>query len=105
MVTLELSTQMKDSIFNADTKKSLLQKQMKYEYEKQQVIKDAEHQKEIAVVEEAKKRQQVISYAVGLGLLMVLLFSALIFNRLKVTRKQKGIIEADSEKQARHSGQ
>ena len=97
LVMLELHTQMKDSIFNADTKKSLLQKQMKYEYEKQQVIKDAEHQKEIAVVEEEKKRQQVISYAVGLGLLMVLVFSGLIFNRLKVTRKQKGIIEEQKQ--------
>lgn len=89
----ELSMQMRDSILNTETKKSTLQKQMKYEYDKQQAVKDAEHQKELVLSGEAKKRQQIVSYVTGMGLLMLILFTVFIFNRLRITRKQKAIIE------------
>ena len=89
----ELYVQMSDSVFNQETQKSTFKQQTKYEYEKQQVLKDAEHQKELAVAEEEKKQQRIVSYAVGLGLLLVAIFSVIIFNRLRVTRKQKIIIE------------
>ncbi|MBI4931601.1 MAG: tetratricopeptide repeat protein [Bacteroidetes bacterium] len=89
----ELYMQMRDSVFNQETQKSTFKQQTKYEYEKQQVLKDAEHQKELAVAEEEKKRQRIVSYSIGLGLLLVAVFSVIIFNRLRVTRKQKIIIE------------
>ena len=89
----ELTIHMRDSIFNIDTKKSTIKKQLAYEYEKQEAIKNGEHQKELAVAEEGKKRQRIISYGVGLGLLMMTLFAIFIFNRLQITRKQKLIIE------------
>jgi len=89
----ELFVQMRDSIFNQETQKSTFKQQAKYEYEKKQAVSEAEHQKELAVAEEEKKRQQIITYSIGFGLLMVVLFSIFIFNRLRITRKQKHIIE------------
>ncbi len=89
----ELFVQMRDSIFSEETHKSTFKQQMKYDYEKQEALKTVEHQKELAVAEEGKKRQQIISYAIGVGLLMVALFAVFIFNRLRATRKQKMLIE------------
>ncbi len=93
----ELFIQMRDSIFNAETQKSTFKQQMKYDYEKQQVLKDAEHRQELALSEAEKKRQKVISYSVAVGLLLVAAFSVFIFNRLRITRKQKLIIEEQKQ--------
>ncbi|MBI4930632.1 MAG: tetratricopeptide repeat protein [Bacteroidetes bacterium] len=89
----ELFVQMRDSIFNQETQKSTFKQQAKYEYEKQQAISEAEHQKELAIAAEEKKRQQIITYSIGFGLLMVVLFSIFIFTRLRITHRQKQIIE------------
>jgi serine phosphatase RsbU (regulator of sigma subunit) len=89
----ELYIRMRDSLVNKETQKSTFKQQAKYEYDKQQAVKDAEHQKELAIAEEEKKRQKIITYSIGLGLLMVILFSIFIFNRLQITRKQKLIID------------
>jgi serine phosphatase RsbU (regulator of sigma subunit) len=89
----ELFVQMRDSISNEETHKSTFKQQMKYEYEKQEALKNVEHQKELAVAEEGKKRQKFVSYSIGAGLLMLIFFSLFIFNRLQITRKQKLIIE------------
>lgn len=89
----EVYVQMRDSIFNQETKKSTLKQQMKYEYEKEEALKNAEHQKELELADESKKRQQYVSYSIGVGLLMLSLFSLLLFKRLRITREQKQIIE------------
>lgn len=89
----ELFTEMRDSVFNVETQKSTFKQQAKYDYEKQQVLNDAEHQKELAVAEEEKKRQQIVTYSIASGLLLVIAFAIFIFNRLRITRKQKLIIE------------
>jgi len=93
----ELFVQMRDSIFNQETQKSTFKQQAKYEYEKQQTISEAEHQKELAVAEEEKKRQKIITYSVGMGLVLVVLFSIFIFSRLRITNRQKRIIEQQKQ--------
>ena len=89
----ELYITMFDSIFNDANRKTIFKQQTKYEYEKQEVLNEAVHQKELAVAGEEKKRQKIITWSVGFGLLMVVLFSIFIFNRLRITRRQKQIIE------------
>jgi tetratricopeptide (TPR) repeat protein len=89
----ELHIQMRDSIDNEETQKASIRQQTKYEYEKRQVIKDAEHEKQLVIEQEAKAKQKVITYATAGGLLLVLLFTGFIYNRFRVTRKQKIIIE------------
>lgn len=89
----ELHIQMRDSINNEATQKAAAKQQAKYEYEKQKALDDAEHEKQLAIEQEAKGKQQILTYATAGGLALVGLFLIYVFSRLKVTRKQKGIIE------------
>ncbi len=89
----ELYIHMRDSINNEETKKASLKQQVQYEFEKQKVLDDAEHDKLIAIEQEAKKKQKVLTYASLIGLVLVVAFLLFVFNRLKITRKQKLIIE------------
>ena len=89
----KLHVQMKDSLHNMESQKATVQQRAKYEYEKQKAVDDAEHDKEIAIEQEAKEKQTILTYATAGGLGLVAIFLLVVFNRLKVTRKQKSIIE------------
>ncbi len=89
----KLHITMRDSINNEETQKAAIHQQTKYEYEKQKVIDDAEHEKQLAIEQEAKAKQQILTVATSAGLGLVGIFLFFVFNRLKVTRKQKGVIE------------
>ena len=89
----KLHIQMRDSINNESTQKASAQQLAKYEYEKQKAIDDAEHEKQLAIEQEAQAKQKVVTYAIAVGLVLVIFFLLFIFNRLQVTRKQKTIIE------------
>ena len=93
----ELYVQMSDSILNEETQKSTIRQQLKYDYEKQQALNETDQRKELALAEEGKKRQQIISWATAIGLVLMALFLVFIFNRLRVTRKQKEIIEEQKQ--------
>jgi serine phosphatase RsbU (regulator of sigma subunit) len=96
-----LEIQMRDSILSEKNMKATVQLQAKLEYEKQQAINDAEHQKEIAIQQKEKEKQQLLTYVSVAGLLLVLAFLAFVVNRLLVTRKQKSIIE-EKELETQH---
>jgi hypothetical protein len=96
----ELYIRMRDSSNNEITKKASIKAQLKYEYEKQAAadsvahakeseVKNAELKKQEAEIK-AKKNQQ---YALFGGLFAVCLFGVFMYNRFKVTQKQKTIIE------------
>ncbi|MDF1672287.1 MAG: tetratricopeptide repeat protein [Vicingaceae bacterium] len=89
----KLHIKMRDSLTNESIQKAVIQQQAKYEYEKQKAVDDAEHDKEIAIEQEAKEKQTILTYATAGGLGLVAIFLLVVFNRLKVTRKQKNIIE------------
>ncbi|GIV30297.1 MAG: hypothetical protein KatS3mg028_1363 [Bacteroidia bacterium] len=90
-------TQVKDSLNNEENRKALQTMELKYQYEKEQALKEKEHQKQLEIQRKEKERQKVISYAIGSGLVLVLIFSLVIFNRLQITRKQKRIIEEQKQ--------
>ena len=100
----ELFIQMRDSLSNMATRKASIKSQLKYEYEKQSAADSVAHAKESEIknVElkrqsaeiRAKKNQQ---YALFGGLFLVILFSIFMFNRFKVTQKQKVVIEHQKE--------
>jgi tetratricopeptide (TPR) repeat protein len=100
----ELYIKMRDSISNTETKKAAIRSQLKYEYEKQSAADSVAHAKESEIknVElkrqtaeiKAKKNQQ---YALFGGLFLVCLFGVFMFNRYKVTQKQKTVIEHQKE--------
>ena len=88
-----LEIQMRDSVINEKTKKASLKSQIRYEYEKK-AIEDS-----LLVVEERKlttlqlKQEKTQRFALYIGLGLSLIFIGFVFNRFKVTQRQKNIIE------------
>ncbi|MDP1800870.1 MAG: tetratricopeptide repeat protein [Bacteroidota bacterium] len=104
----ELEIKMRDSINNQETQKATVKKQIQYKYEKlafqdsvahakENEIKNAEIAKQTAEVKNKKNQQ----YGLFGGLVLVMVFAGFIFNRFKVTQKQKHIIEI-KEKETQH---
>jgi serine phosphatase RsbU (regulator of sigma subunit) len=86
----------KDSLINESTTGQLNELQTKYESDKKE--------KEIELLNKDKeiqqtqiKQQKIINYGIVAGLLIVLVFSLLLFNRLKITRQQKNLIELQKQ--------
>ena len=87
----------RDSVFNENTTREITQKEMQYNFDKQLMadslaraeeerISELQHQQEL-------KEKTTFIYGSGIILLIVLIFSVIIYNRLKVTKKQKSTIE------------
>ena len=104
----KLSIIMRDSINNKETQSASAQQQAKYAYEKQKTLDDAAHEKQktidaaaheklLAIEQEEKEKQQILTGAIAIGLGLVVIFLLFVFNRLKVTRKQKDLIEQQKE--------
>ena len=96
----KLYIQMRDSVKNKDNQKTAFRKEAQYKYEKQRSedsitsaknieVKNLEIDKQKTEIN-AKKTQQYFLFG-GLGLMIV--FAGFMFNRFKVTQKQKNIIE------------
>jgi serine phosphatase RsbU (regulator of sigma subunit)/tetratricopeptide (TPR) repeat protein len=89
----EFHIEMRDSIKNEATIKATIRQQTRYQYEKKKVIDDAENDKLVAIEKKEKEKQTIISYSTAVGLILVVMFLLFVFNRLKITRKQKIVIE------------
>jgi len=92
--------EIRDEIQSTENQKEIIHQEYKYEYEKQaaqdsiafakeQEIKEIEIDKQKAEII-AKRNQQ---YALFGGVLLIAIFAGFMYNRFKITRKQKGIIE------------
>ena len=89
-----LYKQMEDSVNRQENRKASIQKGFQYEYEKKSAadsVKVAEERKVFEVKMQQEKTQRLGLYLV-LGL--IILFSVFIYNRFRVTRQQKHIIES-----------
>lgn len=97
---MKIYVQMRDSLSNQENRTVSMKEQMQYEYEKKSAtdsIKNAELDK---IIESKKSAQQakiennrVIRFALFIGLALSVLFFVLFFNRLRLIRKQKKLIE------------
>ncbi len=84
---------LKDTLFSQENKKQLVRKEMKFEFDKKEAITKAENEKQQAIAEEKSRKQKIIIWSVAFGLLLVVVFAGFIFRSLRITRKQKNIIE------------
>ena len=86
-----------DSLDNEETRKKTIQSQMTYDFEKKEAVATAEHKKELenhqTLAEEKSRKQKIVLFFVSCFLFLVLLFAGFIFRSLRVTRKQKDIIQ------------
>ena len=95
----ELEIKMRDSINNQETKRLAIKKQFQYTYEKQAAqdsIKHAEEQKvknaELLAQEAQFSQEKTQRFVLYGGLVLVIMLSGFVFNRFRVTQKQKAII-------------
>lgn len=90
-----------DSLDNEETKRKTIQSQMAYEFGKKEAVAEAEHKKEMqnqqTLQEEKSRKQKVIITFVAFGLLLLLIFAAFVFRSLRVTRRQKDLINSQKE--------
>lgn len=93
----ELHVLMRDSVYNEKIQKGTIYEKTKYEFDKRKALLDAEHEKELAIVEAERRLQRIVSISVIVGLVMVLSFLVFIYNRLKITKKQKQEIKHQKE--------
>ena len=84
---------LKDTIFSQENKKELVRKEMNYEFDKKEAATKAENEKQQAIAEEKSRKQKLVLVLVSCVLILVFVFAAFIFRTLRITRKQKQIIE------------
>ncbi len=89
--------ELKDSIYNIENSKELGDIRTTYEVDKKEAELKAEQEKIQAVAFEEKKQQKIIIFSVAGLLIVVLVFSVFLFNRFKITERQKKIIALKSE--------
>jgi len=87
----------RDSLMNEENTKKIVSEQMQYEFDKKQAEERAIQDKKDGEAAAADKRQQIVTISVSIGLLLVLLFSGLLFSRFRITQQQKKIIEEQKE--------
>jgi serine phosphatase RsbU (regulator of sigma subunit)/tetratricopeptide (TPR) repeat protein len=92
----------RDSILSENNQRELVKQELEYGYEKQSLADSLNYvnQKKLAAIEnESKfKSEKNIRYTLYIGLFVVITFSIFIFNRFRITKKQKNIIEEQSHK-------
>ena len=82
-----------DSLANLQKRDEINRMDMQFDFDKKETLTKAQYEKQIAVAEEVRKKQRVLILSVICGLLFVIIFSVFIFNRWRLTQKQKKIIE------------
>jgi serine phosphatase RsbU (regulator of sigma subunit) len=79
-----------------EVRKAAIREKFQDEYNKQKELDQAAQTEKDAIVQAEKRKQKMITWSVVLGLLGVLVFAGFIFQSLRVTRRQKYIIEIKS---------
>lgn len=82
-----------DSILNEDSRKQIMRNEINFEFQKKEVMLEANSEKERALANEQNRKKNVIIYSVIGGLTLVLVFAIFILRALRITHKQKITIE------------
>lgn len=93
----EKHIEVQDSLNSIEDKKKLIQNQLKHDYEKERLAQKKEQEKIAAIKkkenEKEKQKQRLVIYAVSSGLLLILIFTVFLFNRFRLIKSQKELIE------------
>jgi tetratricopeptide (TPR) repeat protein len=83
----------RDTIDNDEKRKQINSLANKYEWEKKEAVMKEQQEKERALFLANQRRNKIILYSVLSGLALVLVFSFFIYRSLRITKKQKQVIE------------
>jgi tetratricopeptide (TPR) repeat protein len=100
----ELYIEIKDSLINEKNQRALFRSEYRYDYEKQAALDSVQHVEEQKVLDAKLVAEKQRSYFLYGIIALVLVFALFIYNRFRITIKQKGIIheqkiEAQSQKE------
>ncbi|MCK6650554.1 MAG: SpoIIE family protein phosphatase, partial [Bacteroidia bacterium] len=91
---------LKDSLFKEDNQREIAQKELEYEYEKKAAADSVRNEEEKRVKDAlifAKNAQieqdKTQKWALAGGVILLIIFGFFMYNRFKITQKQKNIIE------------
>lgn len=88
---------MRDSLVNKENTKKTVQQQMQYEFDKKEALAQADYnnkmEKQKLITDAKSRKQKIIIISVIAGFLLVSAFAIFILQTLRLTRKQKKIIE------------
>ncbi len=93
MQMFELFVTMRDSINSRESQRESQKQHFKLEYEKKAAADSVRVEQEKRVVSLQLEHKKNQSYFLIIGLLLVLVFAVFMFNRFKITQKQKHLIE------------
>ena len=97
MLKFEIYIKMRDSILNKNTERSAIRQKIKYEYEKQKSLDDTNNEKLIVSEQQETEKQELMTWASLIILMLVICFLIFVFNRLRITKNQKIVIEQQKE--------
>ena len=84
---------MRDSVSNQNTKRASIKNQLEYEYDKKVIADSLKTAEERKISELKLKQEEKQRYFLYCGLSITLIFGGFMFNRFRITRKQKKVIE------------
>jgi len=90
LIHYKKATSIKDTLFSQEKNKDITRKEMNFEFDKKEAVTKA-------ITEEKSQRQKIITWSIAFGLFLVAVFAGFVFRSLRVTRKQKKIIEVKSK--------
>ncbi len=98
----EIHIKMRDSLINEQNLKATLNAQLKYDYNKKEILVKADFEKKQAEerlkTEAQKKQKKIIGTAGGLGLVLLVFIIAVIFIFLKRSKKDNAIISKEKQR-------
>jgi hypothetical protein len=83
----------RDKLFNEESRKQSVRKQMNYEYEKKEVYNRAIYEKQMEIAAADKKRQNIVIALIAVVALAILVIALVVIRSLRIVQKQKLIIE------------
>jgi tetratricopeptide (TPR) repeat protein/serine phosphatase RsbU (regulator of sigma subunit) len=100
----ELFVQMNDSIYSSENQDEIIRQEYKYKYDKQVEADSLIQAKEKEITQVQLKQEKTKKIALISGLVLMLIFLVFIYNRYKVTLKQKEIISKKEQETNRQKG-
>ena len=100
----ELFVQMKDSIHSSENQDEIIRQEYKYKYDKQVEADSLIQAKEKEITLVQLKQEKTKKIALISGLILMLIFLVFMYNRYKVTLKQKEIISKKEQETNRQKG-